>query len=174
MDYAGGLYTVGGYESPGFKEKTYKEDETGPPTIERVEMGGPYMTLVNFVDGIEFLGLSTGPQHLEEGAYADMLFATDDGGMLYALDTSGYQQPVFFNGTSSIDTGLGGLTGLAFSTLDYNLWHVASNRENDEGHGINIAPDNTRIPQNFYPIPGGTSFWFGLDSDVHDVDYPRT
>ena len=98
------------------------------------------MTLVNFLDGIEFSGLSTGPQNLEDGAYAEMLFATDTDGMLYALDTDGVMQPVFFNGSTSINTAIPGLAGLAFSTLDYNLWHITDeSRERRRPRGQHLA-----------------------------------
>ncbi|TVS14763.1 MAG: hypothetical protein EA424_18305, partial [Planctomycetaceae bacterium] len=38
------------------------------------------------------------------------------------------------------------ITGLAFSPLDFNLWHPTTTRGTDAGHGINPAPDNSRTP----------------------------
>ncbi|TWT66373.1 dockerin type I domain-containing protein [Allorhodopirellula solitaria] len=91
--------------------------------------------------------------------------------------------------TSSIDDGLGdeastsitGMDGapigLAFSPLDFNLWHPTMQRANDAGHGINPAPDNSRnsLGDDFNfddgitgtrqtsQGSGGASFYFGLE-----------
>ncbi|HPM79830.1 MAG TPA: GEVED domain-containing protein, partial [Candidatus Anammoximicrobium sp.] len=75
--------------------------------------------------GIRFSGLAAGPANVENGRYADMLFATDAAGTLYAFDTNGETQPVFVNGATSVSTGLhpSEVRGLAFSTLDENLFH---------------------------------------------------
>ncbi|TVS14943.1 MAG: hypothetical protein EA424_17770, partial [Planctomycetaceae bacterium] len=80
--------------------------------------------------------------------------------------------------------GLPGITGLAFSPLDFNLWHPTTTRGNNAGHGINPAPDDTRTPSqalvdgndglgritggrttktNVRESAGHTSFYFGLD-----------
>ena len=53
-----------------------------------------------------------------------MLFATDATGDVYAFSTAGVLQPVFVNGATSVATGLDNARGLAFSTLDENLFHV--------------------------------------------------
>jgi hypothetical protein len=50
-----------------------------------------------------------------------------------------------------------GATGIAFSPLDINLWHPTNRRGVDAGHGINSAPDNSRVG-----AAGGTSMYFGL------------
>ncbi|MBB3204713.1 hypothetical protein FHS27_000477, partial [Rhodopirellula rubra] len=87
-------------------------------------------------------------------------------------------------------TGMDGAPiGLAFSPLDFNLWHPTMQRGNDLGHGINEASDGSRDSGNFAveipdgtlpllfddlgdPIPrtrvtnegaGGASFYFGLE-----------
>ncbi|WP_173403165.1 GEVED domain-containing protein, partial [Rhodopirellula sallentina] len=39
--------------------------------------------------------------------------------------------------------------GLAFSPLDFNLWHPTMQRGNDAGHGINAASDGSRDSGNF-------------------------
>ncbi|MCA9098421.1 MAG: hypothetical protein KDA36_08545, partial [Planctomycetaceae bacterium] len=44
--------------------------------------------------GVPFTGLTNGPQNAANGAYKDMLFATDSAGNLYALSTTGAFQPV--------------------------------------------------------------------------------
>lgn len=48
--------------------------------------------------------------------------------------------------------------GLAFSPLDFNLWHTTNRRNTDPGHGINATPDGTRGAS-----IGGTSMHFGFE-----------
>ncbi|MCU0980318.1 MAG: hypothetical protein MUF25_14280, partial [Pirellulaceae bacterium] len=75
--------------------------------------------------GIDFSGLTAGPPNVENGAYNNMLFATDSAGTLYAFNTAGVAQPVFANGATSVSTGNHNnreVRGLAFSTLDHNLF----------------------------------------------------
>jgi len=76
--------------------------------------------------GIQFSGLTAGPQNVEGGRYANMLFATDIDGNIYAFDTNGEAQPVFVDGQKSVSTGWhpNEVRGIAFSTLDENLFHV--------------------------------------------------
>lgn len=76
---------------------------------------------------------------------------------------------------SVISTGITGSTGLAFSPLDFNLWHPTARRgaPDEPGHGINAAYDNTRtpgaemrdtgLPERQTEQAGGTSFYFGLE-----------
>jgi VCBS repeat-containing protein len=77
-----------------------------------------------------------------------------------------------------LDAGLNNATGLAFSPLDFNLWHPTDRRGaiDEPGHGINAPFDNSRTPDN-EPTPltggadtkdrteatGGASLYFGLD-----------
>ncbi|MCY2989616.1 MAG: DVUA0089 family protein, partial [Planctomycetota bacterium] len=127
-----------------------------------------------------FQGLALGPQNVEAGKYATTLFAIDTNGLLYALDTTlatfGTRLPVFTGGVTSIDTGVTGTTGLAFSPLDFNLWHPTATRGDDVGHGINPAFDNSRTPasvtdaisggtttKSIAESQGGASMYFGLD-----------
>lgn len=82
-----------------------------------------------------------------------------------------------------VDLGVGaGTTGLAFSNLDVNLWHPTMRRGDsavdtvagaDVGHGINIAFDNSRAPQDESLViqgrdtneaQGGASFYFGVEA----------
>src|SRR5690606_24152645 len=88
------------------------------------------------LEGIQFSGLTRGPQNVEGGRYANTLFATDINGRLYAFNTAGELQPIFVNGATSVDTGMTNVNGLAFAELDRNLWHVTDNRGGDLGHGI--------------------------------------
>ena len=60
-----------------------------------------------------------------------------------------------------IDTGQAGATGLAFSPLDFNLWHPTETRGGDAGHGVNPSYDLTRGGAD-----GEVSFYFGLEQFV--------
>lgn len=55
------------------------------------------------LNGINFTGLTVGPQNVEDGRYADLLFGIDVEGSVYAFDTSGKLQPVFVDGTSVLE-----------------------------------------------------------------------
>ncbi len=83
---AGGLYVV-----------------TDP--VNRVQLGniGVYVSTATDLIGLNFTGLSTGPQTLEGGRYANMLFGVTAGGDLYAFDTQGRLQPVFAGGATSVN-----------------------------------------------------------------------
>ncbi len=111
---------------------------------------------------IPFSGLSLGPRNAEGGEYAERFFATDADGKIWSLDDAGVLQPLFVDGKLSIETQLPGLSGLAFSSLDFSLWHVTERREGDAGHGLDPTPDGVRLRA----IEGGNSFWFGLERDA--------
>ena len=136
-----------------------------------------------------FQGLALGPQNLNGGAFANMLFATTVTGDLYAIDPTilgvGSLQSVFDSNNDgvsdniTVNSGVGSATGLAFSPLDFNLWHPTDRRGaiDQPGHGINAAFDNSRTPGN-EPVTlvggadsktrseatGGASLYFGLDN----------
>jgi hypothetical protein len=143
---------------------------------------------------VPFSALTSGPATLEGGRYANMLFASTSDGEIWAFDTSGNLQPVFVNGQTKISTGIVpgvdgspfgfslGITGLAFSNLDYNLWHVTNqgpvkinNTPTPEGiisttalpgHGQTVSPTNNALrndPALTLNAGGGNSFYFGLD-----------
>ena len=107
-------------------------------------------------DPVEFQGLVGGPDEVEGGAYANILFGIDDDGVIYAFDTNGVLQPFFVDGQTSIPTGLGGAVGISFGTLDRSLWSSTGRRATDVGHGILASPDGTRLD-----TPGGSSLYFG-------------
>ncbi len=69
-----------------------------------------------------------GPDNLEDGRFAEMLFGMDVFGNMYAFDLEGNLQPVFMNSQTECPDRrhwfLRRITGFAFSTLDMNLWHV--------------------------------------------------
>ncbi|HEX5443508.1 MAG TPA: DUF4214 domain-containing protein [Pirellulales bacterium] len=126
---------------------------------------------------IPFTALTAGPPDVSGGAYANDLFATDAQGKLYALSTSGALLPVFAGGATSVSLGTTNVVGLAFSTLDYNLWHVTDQRGSDPGHGINAAPDNSRNASSAnQPQSGNLSFYFGMENPAAagTIDVPGT
>ena len=97
---------------------------------------------------VSFTGLSIGPQNLQNGAYQNVLFASTSN-ELYAFDLNGNLQTVFDNDDDGMADDFrvsigGGVTGIAFSPLDFNLWHTTDNRGADAGHGINEAFDESR------------------------------
>jgi hypothetical protein len=127
-------------------------------------------TSLDDLEGIEFSGLTAGPQNVEGGRYANLLFATDTNGRLYAFNTAGVLQPIFVNGATSVATGLTEVNGLAFSQLDRNLWNLTNNRGADPGHGINPTFDETRTTR----VAGGTSFYFGAEPLERNYNYDFT
>ncbi|WP_182868970.1 GEVED domain-containing protein [Rhodopirellula sp. JC639] len=82
-----------------------------------------------------FTGLRAGPNSVDGGVFADVLFGITPGGDIYAFNTDGEFLPYFAGGRSSISTGITNAEGLDFSTLDYNLWHYTGARSGDAGHG---------------------------------------
>jgi len=117
----------------------------------------------NDLTGIEFAGLTAGPQNVEGGRYANLLFAIDTDGRLYAFNTSGQLQPIFLDGATSAATGLANVHGLAFSSLDRNPWYVTvpgdtrPEREGDAGHGLVPTVTDSRTVR----IAGNSSYHFG-------------
>ncbi|MFN7628334.1 MAG: hypothetical protein ACK5PZ_16025, partial [Pirellula sp.] len=109
---AGGLYRVGAGSLLG----------NSPSNI------ATYVTSSYRLLGIEFTGLTKGPENLAGGRYADLLFATAADGNVYAFNTSGVPQNVFANGEWFVPTGVTSAQGLSFSNLDFNLWHTSDLR----------------------------------------------
>jgi hypothetical protein len=123
-----------------------------------------------------FEGLTRGPQNVEDGRFANMFFAITDTGILAAIDQLGNLQQVFDTDgdgnadSSSIQTALNaGITGLAFSPFDFNLWHPSFNRQGDPDHGIGPSPTATTADNTLsYPNTGrhqddNLSFYFGFE-----------
>ena len=106
--------------------------------------------------GLNFEGLAAGPNNVEGGAYGTTLFAIEGDGTLHAFDTSGVAQAIFVDAQTSVSTGVTGVTGLDFSTLERNLWTLTDHREGDGGHGIDARYDNSVAPEE-----GGNSLYFG-------------
>jgi hypothetical protein len=113
--------------------------------------------------GVNFTGLTAGPDEVEGGIYQSVLFGMTTTGDLMAFNTNGVAQPVFYDGLSVISTGinsnaLGQTTGLAFSTLDRNLWGTTNNRGNNPGHGVERRFDDSVLSGR---EEGSTSLYFG-------------
>lgn len=139
-----------------------------------------------------FTGLTAAPQNLNNGAFRNFLFAITDTGNLYAIDPATgtiltqVTDPdpnvgtidIFAGGGTSINVGVGDVTGLAFSPLDFNLWHPTLKQNTVAGHGINNTFDQTRTDVggnerdlNFDGRTfshseglGGASFYFGFEN----------
>jgi hypothetical protein len=119
---------------------------------------GTFVGQVAAPAGTVFTGLTAGPRTLQGGQYANLLFASTQSGNVFAFNTSGVLQPVFALGATSINTGRIGLNGLAFSTLDYNLFNVSNQRGGDAGHGNPGSPDGIVAP-----TAGGQSWHFAYE-----------
>jgi hypothetical protein len=113
--------------------------------------------------GVNFTGLTAGPDEVEGGIYQSVLFGMTTTGDLMAFNTNGVAQPVFYDGLSVISTGInsnsvGQTTGLAFSTLDRNLWGTTNNRGDNPGHGVDTRFDDSVLSNR---ENGSTSLYFG-------------
>lgn len=143
----------------------YFVDNAGGLYRRTVGTSGVQATFIANVGGlnINFAGLSLGPDEVEGGKYANTLFGISTTGRLYAFNTAGALQPIFNDAQTSVQVaGVSNVTGLAFGTLDRNLWHNTTNRGGltapDDGHGIDVAPFDNSV---FLPVPGGNSLYFG-------------
>ncbi|MCY2983095.1 MAG: pre-peptidase C-terminal domain-containing protein [Planctomycetota bacterium] len=125
---------------------------------------GSYVAGSYQLRGIQFNALTAGPRNLEGGRYANLLFGTDVNGRTYAFNTNGELQNVFSNGQSSVATGISGANGIAFSNLDFNLWHQTTRRGTDAGHGINTPNDLSDTSNT-----GDTSWYFGFEDPSNQI-----
>lgn len=140
---------------------------------------GNYVASATDLLGLNFTGLSVGPQSLEGGRFANLLFGVTGEGDLYAFDTTGRLQPVFAGGATSINIGAG-TDGIDFSTLDRNLWHTTDRRSvfnpldptGHLGHGINAtnytAGGGQANAETRDAVGGGRSFYFGYERQATD------
>ena len=183
---SGGLYMVNNWQNPGFSAVPVATG-VSPPEIKSTGSGATLTLIANITDSsgaaVSFAGLTVGPPDITKTdaagnvsyPYQSLLFAVTSGGDLYALDPTQTDptkvpQPIFVGGATSISTGVAGATGIAFSTLDYNLWHVTTNRDGsqpaDYGHDITATYDKSRLlaPGEPYSALGNASFWFGLEN----------
>ncbi len=129
------------------------------PTALRGGNAATYVTTSYDLVGIEFSGLMEGPVHMQNGELSQILFGIDRFGNLHAFDTAGQLQPIFANGATSVSTGLFNANGLTAPSLDFNLWHVSSQRGGDAGHGLPNTPNDSRVN-----TTGGQSLYFGFQN----------
>ncbi|HPU07206.1 MAG TPA: GEVED domain-containing protein [Thermogutta sp.] len=189
----GGLYYIDGDPSPSEERITAYanggswgftpvDPQSGVRYFTRTA-GGPRIhyigQVVNPTTGqpIRFSGLAAGPQNVEDGKYAQTLFASDTSGNIWAINPQGTVLSVFLNGATSINPDyVGTIYGIDFSPIDYNLWHRTERRWNDQGHGVYSTYDSSRVPSEGYDplleakVEEGTdpgypaSYYFGLDA----------
>ncbi len=134
---------------------------------------------------VDFTGLSAGPANVENGRYAQILFATTGGGNLTfnnngpfspeirTFDNAGNPAPVLLDGATKVkifqtdaNPGVPAVTtfftsvqGITFSPLDYNLWHATTTQGSDP-----LGADT-----------GNTSFYFGLEeANTSRIDDPTS
>lgn len=150
----------------------------GNPTYRSVSAWTPITVTDGFVPvgPLGFTGITLGPQNVEDAAYAQTLFASGSNGRLYAFDQTGLVQAIFDTDADGVADDYSvayqnGTRGLAFSPLDFNLWHPTLRRRDNPGHGINDALDNSRatgtgrtiVGRSTTESEGGASFYFGLE-----------
>ena len=118
-----------------------------------------FTTELTAISATGFEALASAPLNLQGGRFAGMLFALTDTGRLCVIDpqANALVEVPEWGGLFSPSLG-DGLTGIAFSPLDFNLWHATRNRENDTGHGIPAAADGSRDA-----VDGEQSMYFGLE-----------
>jgi hypothetical protein len=161
-----------------------------------------YAALLNPGEG--FAGITSAPQNVENSRYANFLFVITTQGRVLCIDPTAASaaasvQPVFdlnkdgivnasdvdANGQPILSTALGTATGIAFSPVDYNLWHPTALRQGDQGHGVatttgtvaNPSDDNSRSPNletqtvsspleslTNSQSAGGESLYFGVET----------
>ena len=124
-------------------------------------------TQQNVSGGVSLQGLSFAPQAVEGGRFSNVLIAVSSTGTLYAVNSvDASAAGIFVGGRSQISTGAGNVTGLAFGTLQRNLWHVtpSSNRGTDPGHGVTVPVTQSRTG-----VIGGQSFYFGNEQGGADA-----
>jgi len=160
VDDTGDLFTLNGLDyslsNNGGDYGFQPETSNGVNYIAPVTGAGPTLKFIGTLKeasgkAIAFEGLTDGPPDVigsvgQSGPYGNLLFAVDSSGNLYAINpTTGKLQAVLVDGRSSVPTGIAGAQGLAFSNVDYNLWHTASGPLAD-------------------PAGGGSSYYFGIDN----------
>ena len=180
----GNLYQILNYSSPGFTPTPNPDNTTDYETIKSIS-GGPSLHYIGTVktDGtnptnVDFAGLTTGPKDVDNAAYANMLFGISRTGDLYALGlttttnpttgvttTTVAKQGIFLDSKTHITIpNLTTVSGLAFSTLDANMWHVTDN--SDPGHSTNVTYDESRTVQLPTDPTTNECFYFGQNESL--------
>jgi hypothetical protein len=190
----GGFFEVENYTVPNFMtwpDISDPNDTHQPNEIQPIPgADGAKLRFIGVVEsdqnpgqGVVFAGLTLGPEQVENAKFASTFFAISRTGDVYALkvndqgtpdDTSDDtvdKQGIFLDAKTSITIpGMTAVSGLAFSTLDCNLWHVTNRRADDDGHDTNATYDYSRVgppPDQRAELPkGGLSFYFGNEVNV--------
>lgn len=133
--------------------------------------------------GVNFTSLTAGPDEVENGRYRNVLFGMTNTGNLMAFNTAGVAQNIFYDGLNTIPTGITTSTGLAFSTLDRNLWGTTFNRDTNPGHGVERRFDDSILNSR---EEGNGSLYFGnqrarfdagnqnnlSDAEINNINFP--
>ncbi|TWU47288.1 Dockerin type I repeat protein [Rubripirellula tenax] len=127
---------------------------------------------------VRFSSLTMGPRITERadtfglGPFAQVMFGITAEGWIYTMQIDPVTNRVapahvLMDGRASIPMAdafgntLGvAPTGAAFSIREENLWHQTTDRGTDDGHGLFVAPDQSRIR-----TLGGSSLYFGVEID---------
>ncbi|MEE2685273.1 MAG: Ig-like domain-containing protein [Planctomycetota bacterium] len=104
------------------------------------------------LNGIAFQGLTRGPENVEDGKYENLLFGIDEDGRVYAFDHDGILQPIFNDGTTSIDLGVDSIVGFSFSTLGQTLMGYTHPNDVPNG-GFPVNPDSADKRDRLYNLP---------------------
>ncbi|MFM7216486.1 MAG: hypothetical protein ACKO1U_00555, partial [Bacteroidota bacterium] len=145
-----------------------------------------FATELTAIGAAGFEGLASAPLNLQGGRFAGTLFALTNNGLLCVIDptTDALVDVPEWGGFFSPQLATG-LTGIAFSPLDFNLWHPTTARGNDIGHGVAAAPDGSRRTSTDVTVTdgtgtnrshtqgaGGVSMYFGLEEYVGSGQTP--
>ncbi len=130
----------------------------------------PTTTLIDPETGtaIAFNGLTRGPRNMTNplgGTMNNLLFGTTANGTIYAISVANPLNPTLvpvfpgFSYKTQVPGALGGaVSGIDFSALDVNLWHLTNLRATDQGHGRNPTPTGSQTGT----AQGGNSLYFGF------------
>jgi hypothetical protein len=133
---------------------------------------------------LSFSGLTRGPINLNNGEFANDFFATTIGGQLVCLDSNGNALQVFdtdgdgvadsswiqmVEGGQRLGTPMSDITGLAFSPLDFNLWHPTATQGADPGHNITPSPDLNASRTGVAPINPNSNKSFAFNFEKAQV-----
>ena len=158
-----------------------------PPPAEDVEVFD-VVDFASILGGRQLGGLAKGPRNLEGGRFLNTFFAVTTQGELFCIDpdslgdgsnVAAIIDNVFDSDNDGVadswisnPTGTNGVTGVAFSPLDVNMWHPTEREF--EAKVLEETPDQTRAN---YNDSFEDSMHFGLERwDVNVptyLDYPN-
>ncbi len=162
----GQVYQILNYSQTGFSPIPTNPNDTTDPKSIQTKTGGPSLQWIGTIasdtgtGNVAFAGLTVGPPDITEtdpttGAtvkpYANMLFGISRTGDLYALGlttnggvTTVAKQGIFLDSATHVTVpGLTAASGLAFSSLDVDLWHATTDAS--AGHATYPAYDSSRV-----------------------------